>query len=81
MAGQTTRPPGLVRSPTWAGSRAVRADRAAAAHRYFASHAEVWDNIRSLHVAESEVETSDRPRVCAIVRSVGWSMSERAPGA
>jgi len=35
---------------------AVREDRAQAAERYFASHAEVWDSIRSLHVAEAEVE-------------------------
>ena len=35
---------------------AVRADRADAAARYFAVHAETWDSIRSLHVAESEVE-------------------------
>jgi ArsR family transcriptional regulator len=35
---------------------AVRAERAQAANRYFAGHAEVWDQIRSLHVAESEVE-------------------------
>ena len=34
----------------------VRAERAEAANRYFAGHAEVWDQIRSLHVAESEVE-------------------------
>ncbi|MEO8455339.1 MAG: metalloregulator ArsR/SmtB family transcription factor [Sphingomicrobium sp.] len=34
----------------------VRAERAAAANRYFTGHAEVWDQIRSLHVAESEVE-------------------------
>jgi ArsR family transcriptional regulator len=37
---------------------AVRADRAAAAERYFAGHAEVWDALRSLHVAESEVEAA-----------------------
>jgi ubiquinone/menaquinone biosynthesis C-methylase UbiE len=37
---------------------AVRADRAAAAERYFASHAEDWDALRSLHVAESEVEAA-----------------------
>jgi ArsR family transcriptional regulator len=37
---------------------AVRADRAAAAERYFAAHAEEWDAIRSLHVAESEVEAA-----------------------
>jgi ubiquinone/menaquinone biosynthesis C-methylase UbiE len=37
---------------------AVRADRAAAATRYFASHASNWDALRSLHVAESEVEAA-----------------------
>jgi ArsR family transcriptional regulator len=46
---------------------AVRADRAAAAERYFAVRATDWDRIRSLHVAESEVEAAiaralaDRP--------------------
>jgi ArsR family transcriptional regulator len=35
---------------------AVRAERAEAAARYFAAHASIWDQIRSLHVAESEVE-------------------------
>jgi ubiquinone/menaquinone biosynthesis C-methylase UbiE len=39
-----------------ARTEAVRAERAEAANRYFASHAEVWDQIRSLHVAESQVE-------------------------
>jgi ArsR family transcriptional regulator len=34
----------------------IRADRAEAAGRYFSSHADTWDSIRSLHVAESEVE-------------------------
>jgi ArsR family transcriptional regulator len=34
----------------------IRAERAEAANRYFEGHAEVWDQIRSLHVAESEVE-------------------------
>jgi ubiquinone/menaquinone biosynthesis C-methylase UbiE len=34
----------------------IRAERAEAASRYFASHADVWDSIRSLHVAESDVE-------------------------
>jgi len=37
---------------------AVRADRAAAAERYFAGHAADWDALRSLHVAESEVEAA-----------------------
>ncbi|MEQ9661139.1 MAG: metalloregulator ArsR/SmtB family transcription factor [Parasphingopyxis sp.] len=37
---------------------AVRADRQAAAERYFADHAEEWDAIRSLHIAESEVEAA-----------------------
>ena len=37
---------------------AVRADRAAAAERYFALHAKDWDELRSLHVAESDVEAA-----------------------
>ena len=43
---------------------AVRADRAAAAERYFAARAKDWDRIRSLHIAESEVEA-------AIARALG----------
>ena len=45
----------------------VRAERAEAASRFFAAQAEIWDSIRSLHVAESEVEgaigraLADRP--------------------
>ena len=39
---------------------AVRADRATAAERYFAAYADQWDAIRSLHVAESAVETRMR---------------------
>ena len=39
-----------------ARTESIRADRAEAATRYFTAHAEVWDQIRSLHVAESEVE-------------------------
>jgi ubiquinone/menaquinone biosynthesis C-methylase UbiE len=35
---------------------AVRADRAASAAAWFEGHADEWDAIRSLHVAESEVE-------------------------
>ncbi len=37
---------------------AVHADRATAAQAYFAAHAASWDAIRSLHVAESEVEAA-----------------------
>src|SRR5688572_3510996 len=37
---------------------AVRGDRAAAAERYFAAHAKDWDEIRSLHIAESDVEAA-----------------------
>ena len=37
---------------------AVRADRSAAAERWFAAHATDWDKIRSLHVPEAEVETA-----------------------
>ena len=43
---------------------AVRHDRADAAGRYFAAHAGVWDEIRSLQVAESDVEQ-------AIARALG----------
>jgi len=39
----------------------VRAERVAAAERYFAEHAESWDALRSLHVADTEVETA----ICA----------------
>ncbi len=39
---------------------AVRADRAAAAERYFSDHAEQWDSLRSLHVPEIEVEAAMR---------------------
>ena len=35
---------------------AVRADRAEAAERWFADHAAEWDEMRSLHVPEGEVE-------------------------
>lgn len=41
-----------------ARTESIRAERAQAANRYFANHAEVWDQIRSLHVAESEVESA-----------------------
>lgn len=37
---------------------AVRADRAASAATWFETHAGEWDAIRSLHVADSEVEAS-----------------------
>jgi ArsR family transcriptional regulator len=43
---------------------AVRADRAAAAADYFEAHAAEWDAIRSLHVADCEVEA-------AITRALG----------
>lgn len=39
---------------------AVRADRARAAEDYFNAHAAEWDAMRSLHVAESEVEEAIR---------------------
>jgi ubiquinone/menaquinone biosynthesis C-methylase UbiE/DNA-binding transcriptional ArsR family regulator len=37
---------------------AVRADRVAAAEQYFDAHAAEWDAIRSLHVAEAQVEAA-----------------------
>ena len=47
---------------TWAADierlQAVRAERAAAAQQYFAAHAGDWDHLRSLHVAEAEVEAA-----------------------
>jgi ubiquinone/menaquinone biosynthesis C-methylase UbiE len=39
-----------------ARTEGIRAERAEAANRYFSGHAEIWDQIRSLHAAESEVE-------------------------
>jgi ArsR family transcriptional regulator len=41
-----------------ARTESIRAERAEAANRYFTGHATVWDQIRSLHVAESEVESA-----------------------
>jgi len=39
-----------------ARTESIRAERAEAANRYFSGHAEIWDQIRSLHAADSEVE-------------------------
>jgi ArsR family transcriptional regulator len=45
----------------------VRVDRAEAARRYFEAHAATWDSIRSLHIADAEIERAiaslltDRP--------------------
>lgn len=50
---------------------AVRADRAAAAELYFASHAKDWDELRSLHIAESEVEAAIARALDAKGRPVG----------
>ena len=47
----------------------IRADRTEAASRYFAAQAEIWDSIRSLHVAESEVE-----------QAIGRALAERPLG-
>jgi DNA-binding transcriptional ArsR family regulator len=57
---------------------AVRADRAAAAERYFAARAKDWDEIRSMHVAESEVEAAVA-RASKRARLAGWSTSAPAP--
>jgi ubiquinone/menaquinone biosynthesis C-methylase UbiE/DNA-binding transcriptional ArsR family regulator len=46
---------------------AVRAERARAAEQYFATHAQIWDKLRSLHAPEAQVEEAmarllaDRP--------------------
>src|SRR6187455_2893892 len=34
----------------------IRADRAEAARRYFEAHAATWENVRSLHIADAEIE-------------------------
>ena len=52
-----------------ARTEAIRAERAEAANRYFTGHAQVWDKIRSLHVAESEVE-----------RAIDGALGKRALG-
>jgi len=49
-----------VREADAARLQAVRADRATAAAQYFAEHARQWDAIRSLHVADAEVEATMR---------------------
>lgn len=51
--------------------QAVRADRAAAAQSYFDAHAVDWDRLRSLHVADAEVESAIARAVVADGRSVG----------
>ena len=48
----------------------VRADRAEAARRYFEAHAASWESVRSLHVADAEIE-----------RSISSLLSERPLGA
>ncbi|HEY0115451.1 MAG TPA: metalloregulator ArsR/SmtB family transcription factor [Allosphingosinicella sp.] len=49
--------------------QAVRAERAAAAQNYFAAHANDWDHLRSLHVAEAEVEAA-----------IGRALADRSVG-
>jgi demethylmenaquinone methyltransferase/2-methoxy-6-polyprenyl-1,4-benzoquinol methylase/ArsR family transcriptional regulator len=55
------------RDPLLAGDRArlgeVRSARAENAARYFASHASEWDDIRSLHVPEAQVEDAIRAAI------------------
>ena len=54
---------------------AVRAARAEAAQTYFARHAAEWDRIRSLHVADDEVEAAVRAalgdRSCGALLDLG----------
>ena len=49
---------------------AIRADRAEAARRYFEAHAATWEGVRSLHVADTEIE-----------RSIASMLAERPLGA
>jgi ubiquinone/menaquinone biosynthesis C-methylase UbiE len=68
---------------------AVRADRTAAAERYFAHHAEEWDAIRALHVSDGAVEQamaralSDEPvgRLADIGTGTGRMLELFAPAA
>jgi ubiquinone/menaquinone biosynthesis C-methylase UbiE len=67
----------------------VRASRAEMAADYFSAHAEQWDSLRSLHVAEAEVEnaitallkTSPLGRVLDIGTGTGRMMEMFAPQA
>lgn len=68
---------------------AVRADRAAAAARYFEAHASEWDAMRSLHAPESAVEAAmiaalaDAPlgRIADIGTGTGRMLELFAPAA
>lgn len=51
--------------------QAVRSERAAAAQSYFDAHAVDWDRLRSLHVAEAEVEAAIARAVTFDGRAVG----------
>ena len=48
----------------------VRADRAEAARRYFEAHAATWENVRSLHIEDAEIE-----------RAIAMLLAERPLGA
>lgn len=48
----------------------IRADRAEAARRYFEAHAATWENVRSLHIADAEIE-----------RAIAALLAERPLGA
>ncbi|WP_166039403.1 metalloregulator ArsR/SmtB family transcription factor [Sphingosinicella sp. YJ22] len=50
---------------------AVRAERAASAQHYFDARAEEWDHLRSLHVAEAEVEAGIARALQADGRATG----------
>jgi ubiquinone/menaquinone biosynthesis C-methylase UbiE len=50
---------------------AVRAERAAAAQNYFDARAEEWDHLRSLHVADAEVEAGIARALSADDRATG----------
>lgn len=67
----------------------IRADRAEAARRYFEAHAATWDSIRSLHIADAEIERAiaslltDRPigALLDIGTGTGRMLELFAPGA
>ena len=59
---------------------AVRADRAAAAERYFAHHAGQWDALALAPRRRERGRGGDRRARWTARRSAGWSTSAPAPG-
>ena len=52
---------------------ALKRERERAAQTFFRDHAEAWDNIRSLHVSEQEVEAAMLTRSAPVPSSFCWT--------